>query len=218
MAVSIQVLAKNPFNSLLSFKQQNALRGLVTARCSVLALRSKQVKFLHFLVLPWASIGRRLTPELWARVVIAGLGSALMPWHEASEMVPWVSVGNTPRMCSWEQFVTLLPFSPEVESRSNLLSQERAQELLFWCQRDSPNIKHTIFTAKIDLANPPPCHSRIGVLLQSELPLPGRAGWHAWGLVNMVSTLQPSLKLSAGFKNSMWLLVYAFRLNYIIYV
>lgn len=48
MAVSIQVLAKNLFNALLSFKQQNALRGLVTARCTVLALRSKQVKFLHF--------------------------------------------------------------------------------------------------------------------------------------------------------------------------
>lgn len=94
MAVSIQVLAKNLFNALLSFKQQNALRGLVTARCTVLALRSKQVKFLHFLFLPWASIGRRLTPELWARVIIADLDRVLMPCSEASEMGSWASVGT----------------------------------------------------------------------------------------------------------------------------
>lgn len=63
MAISIRVLTKNPFN-LLYFKQQSALRGLVMARCSVLALRSKLVKFLCLLSLLWASIGRRLVPEL----------------------------------------------------------------------------------------------------------------------------------------------------------
>lgn len=48
----------------------------MTARCSVLALRSKQVEFLHFLFLPRASISRRLAPELGARVVLAGWAAA----------------------------------------------------------------------------------------------------------------------------------------------
>ena len=108
MAVSIRVLAKNPFNSLLHFKQQNASRSLVTGRCSVLALRSKPVKFLRFLFLPWASIGRRLAPELWARVILASLGSTLVPWSEASETGSRASVGKIPCIYPREQFVTLL--------------------------------------------------------------------------------------------------------------
>lgn len=90
----------------------------MTARCSVLALRSKEVKLLHFLFLPWASIGRQLAPELWARVILAGLGSARVPWSEASETGSWASMGKrllpdlqiqvTPCICPQEQFVTLL--------------------------------------------------------------------------------------------------------------
>lgn len=108
MAVSLWVLAKNPFNSLLRFKQQSALRGLVTARCSVLVPRSKQVKFLHFLFLPWASIGRRLAAELWARVIFAGFGVVLVPWSAASKTGSWASVGKTLCIRPREQFVTLL--------------------------------------------------------------------------------------------------------------
>lgn len=118
MATSVRILGKNPFNLLLCFKQQNALRGLVTARCSVLALRSKQVKLLHFLFLPWASFGRRLAPELWARVILAGLGSVLVPWSEANETGLWVSRGKrllpdlqiqvTPCTYPRDQSVTLL--------------------------------------------------------------------------------------------------------------
>lgn len=39
------------------------------------------------------------------------------------------------------------PFSPEEESRSKLLSQERTQELLLQCQQDSPETKCAIFAA-----------------------------------------------------------------------
>lgn len=154
MAVSIWVLAKNPFNSLLRFKQQNALRGLVTARCSVLVPRSKQVKFLHFLFLPWASIGRRLAPELWARVIFAGFSGVLVPWSVASKQDGLMGVcgedtlhPSSGAVCHTAYENRGFPFSPEEEFRSNLLFQERAQELLLWCQRDSPKIKHPIFTA-----------------------------------------------------------------------
>jgi len=108
MAASIGVLTKNAFNLLHCFKQQNALQGLVTARCSVLAVRSTQVKFLLFLNLLWASIGRRLPPELWARAISAGLGSALVPWGKASETGSWASMGKAPCVCPQEQFFTLL--------------------------------------------------------------------------------------------------------------
>lgn len=152
MAISIWVLTNNPFNSLLRFKQQNALRGLLTARCSVLALRSKQVKFLHFLFLPWASVGRSLAPELWARVILDVLGSALVPWSEASKTDSWASGEDTLHLSSGAVCHTAyencpFPFPPEGESRSNLLSQERAQELLLQCRKDSPKIMHTVFTA-----------------------------------------------------------------------
>lgn len=79
----LEFLLRFFFHLLLHFKQQNALRGLVTGRCSVLALRSKQVKFLHCPFLPCAFFGRRLAPQLWARIILAGLGCVLVPQSEA---------------------------------------------------------------------------------------------------------------------------------------
>lgn len=151
MAISIRVLTKNPFNLLCS-KQQSALRGLVMARCcSVLALGSKPVKFLRFLSVSRASTGRRLVPELQTTVILAGLG--LVPWSEASDTGLWASVGKAPCICPQEAVSHSayencpFPFSLEGKSRNNVLSQGRAWDLLLWCQKDSPKIKHNIFTA-----------------------------------------------------------------------
>lgn len=88
----------------------------MTARCSVLALRSKQVKFLHFLFLPWASISRTLAPELRARVVLAGWAAAgALRWGRTGwwaslrrRWLPDLQMPVSPCICLGEQFVTLL--------------------------------------------------------------------------------------------------------------
>lgn len=109
------------------------------ARC-VLALRSKQVRFLHCLFLPWAFSGRRLTPELWA--VCPGARQASQPavlaiigWHgligvlgeEAATRYADSSYMDALLLSLGKISYTAyesgpFPFPPEVGPRSDLVS------------------------------------------------------------------------------------------------